>query len=364
VLSVAIGLGFGLAVQVAAPALFRLMGARGTVHASATLFARILFGGATITFLGGMFDSVMRGEGNVRVPAVWSSTSLILQMGCTPLFMFGFGWGLEGAALAMLACQLVATVPRALWVLRGRGLVHPAFRLPRFTLAPVREILRVGVPAALSTSVSNVGLMALTAVVTRLGEADLVAYGLGTRLDFLLMSFGYGFGAAVLTLVGMSTGAHRPDRVRAFVTRAAAITALLLAVPGLLLCWRPALWLGLFTDDAGIRAVGAEYFRVVGPSYPFVGVSMVIAFAFQGLGRATIPLAWMIVRVVGVLAAAVVCTHGLGLGERAVFTTIAAGNVVSTAGMVALFVLTERRLRAGWSGRSPIGELATTGTRG
>src|SRR5439155_1755377 len=131
----------------------------------------------------------------------------------------------------MLACQLVATVPRALWVLGGRALVRPAFRLPRFTLAPVREILRVGVPAALSASINNLGLMTLTAVVTRLGEADLAAYGLGTRLDFLLMSFGYGFGAAVLTLVGMATGARRLDRARAFVTRAAAITVVLLALP-------------------------------------------------------------------------------------------------------------------------------------
>src|SRR5206468_3226434 len=111
-LSVAIGLAFGLVVQMAAPALFHAMGATGAVHDQATLFARVLFGGAAITFLGGMFDSVMRGEGNVRVPAVWSTTSLVLQMACTPLFMFRFGWGLVGAALAMLACQGVATVPR------------------------------------------------------------------------------------------------------------------------------------------------------------------------------------------------------------------------------------------------------------
>jgi Na+-driven multidrug efflux pump len=237
--------------------------------------------------------------------------------------------------------------------------VRPAFRLPRVTLAPVREILRVGVPAALSTSASNVGLMALTAVVTRLGDADLAAYGLGTRMDFLLMSFGYGFGAAVLTLVGLATGAGRVDRARAFVVRGGAIAVALLAVPGLVLCWRPALWLGLFTQDPGIHRVGAAYFRVIGPSYPFVGISMVVGFAFQGLGRATVPLAWTVFRVAAVLGVAVACTHGLGLGEQAVFTTIAAGNVMSAAGMVALFVLTERRLRA--AAAPPLGGLATAG---
>src|SRR5438445_12832848 len=266
VLSVVIGLGFGLVVQGLAGPLFRLMGADGAIHASATLFARVLFGGAAITFVGGMFDSVMRGEGNVRVPAIWSTTSLVLQMACTPLFMFTFHWGLVGAALAMLTCQLIATVPRAFWVLGGRALVRPPFRLPRFTLAPVRALLRVGVPSALSMSITHFALMALTAVVTHLGAADLAAFGLGTRLDFLLMSFAYGFGAAVLTLVGMATGAHRQDRARAFVTRASAITAVLLAVPGLLVCWRPALWLAPFTDAPGLHGVGAQYFRLIGPS--------------------------------------------------------------------------------------------------
>jgi Na+-driven multidrug efflux pump len=157
------------------------------------------------------------------------------------------------------------------------------------------------------------------------------------------MSFGYGFGASVLTLVGLATGARRPDRVRAFVVSAGMISVLFLAVPGLLLWWRPALWLGLFTDDPGIHAVGTQYFRIIGPSYPFVGISMVVAFAFQGLGHATLPLLLMIVRVLGVLSAAILCTRALGLGEGAVFTTIATANVLSTAAMVALFVGTERR---------------------
>src|SRR6185369_8964591 len=147
-----------------------------------------------ITFFSMMLDSVMRAEGNVRVPATWATTSLVLQMGVTPLLMFHFGWGLVGGALAMLTCQALAILPRLAWVFGGRGIVHPVLRFGHRGLAPMREIVRVGIPAALSTSINNVGLMVLTAVVARLGKADLVAYGLGTRLDFVLMSFGYGVG--------------------------------------------------------------------------------------------------------------------------------------------------------------------------
>ncbi len=209
----------------------------------------------------------------------------------------------------------------------------------------MREILRVGVPASLSTIVNYLGLMVLTSVIARLGTAHLAAYGLCTRFDFLLMSFAYGFAAAVLTLVGLTTGARRPDRARVYVLRAGACIVGLLSVPAVLLWWRPGLWIDIFSHDPEIHQVGAEYFRLVGPSYPFVAVSMVLAFAFQGLGRATLPLAWMTVRVLGVLAASVVCPQWLGLGERAVFAAVSAGNSVPGAVMLTLFQREERGLR-------------------
>src|SRR5262245_2904932 len=341
-LSVTIGVVVAAMTFVGARSLFTLMGARGVVLELATHFAQVLFGGAAITFLGGMFDSVLRGEGNVRVPAIWSSTSLVLQMAVTPLFMFTAGLGLTGAALAMLVCQLLATVGRAVFVFGGGSGVRPsAKRWPR-ALGPTREVLRVGVPAALSTSVANVGLMVLTAIVTRLGPAHLAAYGLVVRFDFLLMAFGYGFSAAVLTLVGMAAGAERPERIRTYVAHAGTTIAAFLAVPGAIFCWRSSLWLGLFSSEPAIHSVGATYFHIVGPSYPFVGISMVVGFAFQGLGRATIPLAWTVVRVVAMLAAAIVCTSGLGLGMGAVSAIIALGNVLSALVMIALFARIQR----------------------
>ena len=116
--------------------------------------------------------------------------------------MFTLGFGLVGAAIAPLVCQLVTTLPRLRYVFGGRGAVRPHLGVP--SLEPVREILRIGVPAALATSLSNLGIMVMTGVLARLGDANLAAYGLGTRCDFLLLSFAYGIGAAMLTLVGMA----------------------------------------------------------------------------------------------------------------------------------------------------------------
>jgi len=355
VLSVVSGALFAVAVLVGAPTLFRLMGGQGKVLDDAVLFARILFGGAMISFGAVMLDSIMRGEGNVRVPAIWSSSSLLLQIVLTPLFMFVAGLGLIGAPLAMLGSQLLASLPRARYVFGGRGLLHPAPWPRHPSLTPLRDILRVGVPASLSTTLNYVGIMVLTGILARFGEAHLAAYGLGTRLDFLLLSFVYGFSAAVLTLVGMATGAGRPHLVTTYVVRAGVLMVALLTIPAVLLRWRPDLWLGLFTDDAGIQAVGAQYFRSIGMSYPFMGVSMVLAFAFQGLGRATAPMMLVIVRVGGVVVVSLICTQWLGMGDNAVFMTVALSNVASAFVMVALF----RAAR-----RTPLELLPSAGTPG
>jgi putative MATE family efflux protein len=344
-LAVFAGIGLAAVMLAGGPLVFGLMGGTGAVRDAAATFARIVFGGAVVTFAAAMLDSVLRGEGNVRVPAVWSSMSLGLQIVLTPLCMFTAGLGLPGAAVAVIVSQAIGLVPRARFVFGGGGLVHPRPWPRRLRATALREILRVGVPASLSTIINYLGLMVLTSVVARLGTAHLAAYGLCTRFDFLLMSFAYGFAAAVLTLVGLATGARRPDRARVYVLRAGVCILVLLSVPAAILCWQPGLWIDLFSRDPEIHDVGAAYFRLVGPSYPFVAVSMVLAFAFQGLGRATIPLVWMTVRVVGVLVAAVVCTRWLGLGERAVFAAVSVGNVTSAVVMLALFLVTERRIQ-------------------
>ena len=344
-IAIVAGLGLAVAIGVGGPSVFTLMGATGAVHDIAVDFARLVFGGAVVTFSGGMLDSVLRGEGNVRVPSVWSSVSLGLQIVLTPLCMFTAGLGLPGAAVALLVSQAIALVPRARYVFGGKGVLHPRPWPRRVSGTPLREILRVGVPASLGTILNYLGLMVLTSVLARLGTAHLAAFGLCTRFDFVLMSFAYGFAASVLTLVGLSTGAQRPDRARLYVLRAGACIVGLLSVPAVALWFAPGLWIDLFSTDPAIHDVGAAYFRMVGPSYPFVAVSMVLSFAFQGLGRATLPLVWLVVRVAGVLVAAVVCTQWLGLDEHAVFAAIAAGNVLSAVVMVFLFVATERRLR-------------------
>lgn len=320
-----------VAFAAGAPTIFRLMGATDGVLSSAVAFSRILFGGIIVTFFVATCDSVLRGEGNVRVPALWSSLSLVLQILLTPLFMFTLGLGIRGAPVAMLVGQLIGAGPRMRHIFGGKAVLRPRLLPSIIHIAPLVEILRVGIPASLGTLLNYLGMMVLTTIMARFGTAELAAYGLGSRFDFLLLTVCYGTGVAVLTLVGLAAGAARLDLVVRYVLAAIVLMVTMLCAPALLLYLAPQLWFGLFTHDLAITAVGQTYFRIIALSYPFLGVSMMLAFAFQGLGRATLPLAVMAVRMAVVVVAALALSSRPGYGAGAVFAVVAAGQLLSTA---------------------------------
>ena len=337
VITLGLAIGGSLASEIGARALFRLMGGEGAVLEQATLFSRVLFGGLLISFSVGTFDSILRGAGNVRIPAICSTLSLLLQIAFTPLFMFWLDLGLIGAPLATLAGQLIGMVPRSRFIFGANSPVRPRLIPGQLHTRHFAEILRVGVPASLSAALNYITLMVLTGVVARFGAPYLAAYGLGSRLDFLLFSLGFGVAAAGLTLVGMAVGAGRPELVRRYVVQSAVVAACVVAVPAVVVTLRPSAWIGLFSDAAPIHAIGADYFHIIGPTYFFIVVSMVVASAFQALARAVVPLAVMIVRVALVLVAALLATHAFAAPAHAIFAIIATANVASCLVLVLLF---------------------------
>jgi len=325
-----------------APLVFRWMGARDAVLAQAVAFARVLFSGVIVTFTVSTFDAILRGEGNVRVPSTWATVSLSLQILFVPLFMFPLGLGLVGAAAATLTGQAVGALPRARFIFSGRAIVRPRLVPRRLRAAPIRDILRVGVPASLATLANYLGLLLLTAIVARYGTNEIAAFGLGTRLDFLIITLAFGVGSALLTLVGLAAGAKDLERVASLFSRAVALVVVMLAAVAAVLFWRPDTWLALFTREPDILAVGGEYLRIIAPSYPFVGASMACAFTFQGLGRAMFPLVLVTTRTAAVIVAAIALA-AIHAPAWWIFAAMSAGNVTSS---VILYARLRRLLRS------------------
>jgi putative MATE family efflux protein len=299
--------------------------------------AQVFFAGLVVPFTVSTCDSVLRGAGNVRTPAICSTLSIVLQILLTPVFMFSLGWGIRGAPAATVAGQLIGVVPRLPFLFGRRAALRLRFVPHSLRGEPLAEILRVGIPASLGTLINYLGAVALTAVMARLGTAELAAYGLGSRFDFVMLTIAYGTGVAVLTLVGFAAGANKPELASGFARRGAFLMMAVLAPPAALLWLWPGLWLGLFTEDPAVHAAGSLYFRVLAITYPLMGMSMTLAFAFQGVGRALVPLMIGIARVIAIVVGASLLMLGFDAGMRGVLFLVAATSVASSAVLASIF---------------------------
>jgi Na+-driven multidrug efflux pump len=168
--------------------------------------------------------------------------------------------------------------------------------------------------SALVSATTNLTIAIITAYVGTAGVAALAGYGAGARLEFILVPFTYGIGGPAGILIGTNIGASQGGRA----LRTAWITLLLSALAteaiGLAAATWPAAWIGSFSDDPAVLAIGTTYLRIVGPFFGFFGIGYALYCAGQGTGRMEWPVAGAVTRaaiaVVGGAAA-------IRLGERA-----------------------------------------------
>lgn len=335
--ALALGLGLltSLAALAAGPALYGLMGGADGSLAAAITYSNVVFAGAVFLWLFNALAAIIRGTGNMALPAGVMCAGALVLIPLSPALIFGWGplprLGIIGGGLAVVVYYAVGAAIFAAYLWSGRGVLKPIRRVPRLTWAPSREILRVGAVSALVSITTNVTIAAATGFVGSGGPAALAGYGTGARLEYLLVPLVFGLGSPVGALVGTALGAG--DRARA--TRAtwmgAILAGLLTETIGLAAAFHPAAWLGLFGDDPSMLATGSRYLAIVGPFYGFFGFGLALYFAAQGAGRVGWPLVAGLMRL-GVSLGGAWLALRLGFGLDGIFLGLGLG--LATMGLV------------------------------
>lgn len=353
--AVVIAIGFGLTFSAAAllggPALYRAMGGRGAALEAAIAYSNTVFLGATLLWLLNSLANVLRGSGNMVLPAQVLGGGGIAVILLAPLLMFGWGplpgFGIVGAAAALVAFHGVGSLVLLLSLLRGNGLVRLSLA-HRLQWRHFAEILRVGMFGVASTLVSNLAVAMATGLVGLHGAAALAGYGLGARMEYLQIPIAFSFGSALVAMVGMNVGAGKRRRALLAAWAGSLAVAGFTAAIGIAAALFPREWLGLFTADPAVVAAGAEYFTIVGPAYAFFGMGMAMYFAAQGTGRMAWPLAAGVVRLAIIAGAGWVAAHILDLGLAGTYGVIALALVVFGAINAAPWLL--RLFDPAWTG--------------
>jgi Na+-driven multidrug efflux pump len=245
--------------------------------------------------------NVLRGTGNMIVPAVVTCAGAIVLVPLSPSLIFGWGpfprLGVAGGGVAIISYYAIGAAVLAAYLWGGRGVLDPKLRV-RLRWPMFREILQVGAVAALTSLLTNLTIGITTGLVGAHGPAAIAGFGIGSRLEYLLVPLAFGLGAPLVALVGTNIGAGRRERALRIAWIGAAVAFVLTETIGLAGAVFPEAWLTLFDRDPAMLAAGTAYLRAVGPFYGFFGVGMALYFASQGAGRLKWPLIAGIVRLV------------------------------------------------------------------
>jgi putative MATE family efflux protein len=318
IIQVALGAAFSVIMLAFGAPIYRALGGEGGELAAALAYSNVVFAGNVFVWAMNGFASVIRGTGNMLVPAAVICIGVVVLVPLSPLLIFGIGsfagLGIVGGGLALVLFNAAGTAVLAWYVLSGRNLARLRFTSLRWPL--FRDILGVGAVASITSVQTNLIIALATALVAAAAGPEAVAgYGTGARLEYLLIPLVFGLGAPLVALVGTNIGAGQRDRALRITFIGGAIAFALTEAIGLATAVWPGAWLSLFSADPRVIAAGSSYLRAVGPFYGFFGLGLALYFASQGAGRLFWPLAagffrmlialgggWLALRLTGSLA--------------------------------------------------------------
>jgi putative MATE family efflux protein len=289
-----LGLVFMLLMALLGEAMMSALGGKGEALAQAVAYCEVAFLGSIFVWIVNTLSSVIRGSGNMLVPSV---TLFVVALAQVLLGgALGLGWGplpqlgMHGVAAGGVLANLGGAVFLWLYLSSGRGKIRLTVRNTPLDPQYLMDILRVGAVACISPFQTVLTILILTRLVATFGTEALAGYGIGTRLEFLLVPIAFAVGVASVPLVGMAIGAGRIARARRAAWTAAAVATALLGVLGLIVTLAPDVWTSLYSQDPSVLASAGSYFLWAGPFYGFFGLGLCLYFSSLGAGKAIGPV--------------------------------------------------------------------------
>jgi len=342
-LSLAFGAISAAIVVAFGPAIYDGFGAKGGALNEALVYSNIVFCGSISLWLLGSLTGVLRGMGAMTVVARITIFRALVALPLFVVLIFGWGpipgYGIAGAAAAMLTYYTLGVIAMIAHLKSAKSTLQlslASFR-PQWELC--YRILKVATLSSAQLVVTSIAAIAVTAFVGRFGVEALAGYGLASRLELLIFSLVLAFGVGTTTMVGICVGAGLSERARRVTIVSCVLSAAIFGALGLGVALSGSWIAELFTHAEKVVAAAGGYFRVTGPVYGFMAVATVLFSAYQGWGRATLPLLTSLLRLAVVLVGGWII---LGLPEARLdwlYYLVAAAVIVATTTLAVIFAL-------------------------
>ena len=284
---------FALAGIVWARELLALMGADAWTLRHGVGYMQWMLGGNVVILLLFVINAIFRGAGDAAIAmrVLWVANGLNILL--DPLLIFGWGpvpaFGVEGAAIATNIGRGVGVLMQ-LWILfRGGQHIRVVASQLAWRAGVAWQIVRTSLGGVGQMIVAMTSWIFLMRILASIGSEAVAGATIAIRVMMFTMMPAWGMSNAAATLVGQNLGAQRSDRAEAAVWQIGRANMAYLIVIALLFFFLPRELVGVFSDDARVVAVGAEWLRILSYSLFVYGWWMVSVQAFNGAGDTVTP---------------------------------------------------------------------------
>jgi len=265
------------------------IGAPANIMEAAVAYLDIIFAGVAFMFIFFVFTALLRGVGDTKTPMKMIVFSTIFNIILDPFLILGWGFfpqlGVRGAAIATVLARALAGIYGVYLLFKGeKGIkLYAKNLIPDFKVQ--KSIIKLGTPSAAEQSIIALGMTFLMGIVSEFGTLAVAAYGIGNRILSVVMMPMRGLSMATTTMVGQTMGADDPDRAEKIAWTAVGMTFSLMMAMILVTQFFPAQIISVFNDNSEVVAIGVDFFKIVGLSFGFLGVRIVIGGSFRGAGN-------------------------------------------------------------------------------
>lgn len=317
-----------------------LLGAEGLILEHGWTYLSVIFGGAPAMFVFFAFQSIKQGQGDTFTPMLLAGASVVLNMVLDPLLMFTFGMGVAGAAWATVAARALSTFA-GLYILffTDRGLRLSISDL-RFAPKILLKIIKVGMPAGFGQSITGLGFMIMNAFVLSFGEHTIAAFGIGNRINSMILMPAMGIGSALAAVVGQNLGAGQTRRAVRAVAESILLSVGIMSVGGIVMYFAAPSIVGIFSKHPDILSQGVYYLRLITLSIPLMGIFQSFVGCFQGSGHTVMAMFVTTGRLWGLRIPLVLLLKNFtSLAEKSVWFAMVGSNfLICIAGLI-LFLI-------------------------
>lgn len=283
----------------AEPAL-RLMNPAPNVLPDAVSYLKISFSGMIFMFSFFVFQSLMRGVGETKLPLRVVFTTVLLNLFLDPLFIMGWGpvpgFGVSGAAVATIFTQGIAAVIGLLILMRGNHELKVSFKKFHFDKALVKQMFFLGLPSSIEQSMKALGLTIVSYLVASFGTVIVASYGIGIRILSFVIIPAFGLSMATSTLVGQNMGAEKPERAEAVGNKSSLVAFfLILFISVFVFLFAEPITRTFIPDDEEVIAKASYFVKFLSLAFPFLSLQLNLSGVFSGSGNTKISMIFSLV---------------------------------------------------------------------